>query len=219
MELTSLNITIAIISILAALAVCFLAHGRLSDPNKAFNFEVKAERGMIRFIATNSIKPSLGFEAHFYPKARDQVESIILKENGVEMEEHVYRTGRERPATVLPRVQQYFGKRVYTFIGTNTDTNHLNIAQLGELFIAMGLEDRLGKSDDRVEFEMGLLHDLLFGFYYDQLELASSVYSPAMYNSIVGASREFAKVNARSFNIVGDTPAKPVNFKWMAQAA
>ncbi|AGB07141.1 hypothetical protein [Vibrio phage VP4B] len=219
MEQTALNFTIAMIAILSVMVIAVLVYGRRVDPNKTFNFEIKPERGMIRFIANNPVKPSLGFEAHFYPKARDQVESVILKESGVEIEEHVFREGRERPATTLPRVQQYFGKRVYTFIGTNTDTNHLNVAQLGEMFIAMELEDRLGKSDDRVEFEMGVLRDLLFGFYYEELEAASTIYSPAMYNSIVEATREFAKLNSRSFNIVGEKPAKPVNFKWVKAAA
>lgn len=195
MEQTTLNFTIAMIAILSIMVVAVLAYGRRVDPNKAFHFEIKAERGMIRFIAHNSVKKSLGFEAHFYP------------------------TDKERTVKQEPHMQQYFGKRVYTFIGAITETQHLNVAQLGEQCITLALQDRLSRSDDRVDFDMNILRDMLFGFYYEELEAASTVYSPAMYNSIVEATREFAKVNSRSFNIVGDKPAKPVNFKWVKAAA
>ncbi|UVD32205.1 hypothetical protein [Vibrio phage phiKT1028] len=195
MEFTAFNVSITILTILAVLAFAVFTFNRKLDKNKAFKFKVVTERGMIKILATNEINPSLGFEAHFYP------------------------SGKNRRAEAEPRMQQYFGNRVYTFIGSGTESHHLNVNKLSEQFINMGLQDRLTASDDRVDFDMSLLKDLLFGFYYEELEEATNVYSPEMYNSIVEANREFARVNAGSFNLRGDEKPRVVNFKWIAQAA
>ncbi|UPT53980.1 hypothetical protein [Vibrio phage phiKT1019] len=220
MELNSLNIYIAIISVLAIVSIIFLTNTRRRDVNKAFTFEVFAQRGMIIMRANNHLKASLGFEAHFYPSERNKVDSIVTLQNGDEHVEHMYLEGREHPMHPRPRMQQYFGKRVYTFTGVNTDTHHLDIQRLGQQLVQMSLQDRLTVSDNRVKFDMSLIHDMLFGFDFENLEVANHVYSPEMYNSMISSAREFNRINAGSFRLNTELDrVSKVNFKWIKQAA
>lgn len=159
--------------------------------NHAFKFKVKQSRVAVIFQAVNTANPALSFEAHFYSKNKDSV-------------------GDRRPRAAM---QQYFGKRVYTFVVSNTDRARLNIDEIGAQLINLALADRLCKHQERVDFELGLIRDMLFGFDYEGLEKAKDTYSPEMFDSMTTTSREFnTEINSLSFN---HTPAKEVKFKWV----
>lgn len=220
MEFTSLHAAVAIIFTLSVIALYTYFNGLRRDPNKAFTFNIRSERGIILVEVTNQVNPKLGFEAHFYPTKREQVEEFVKSIDGEEMEIFGFREGRQRPAYAKPHMQQYFGKRVYTFRGVNTDSHYLDINLLGEQIIDMCLQQQLTMSEDRVKFDMGLLRDLLFGFDYKELQMATQVYSPEMFDSIANATKEFSKINALSYNLrSGEDEPRKVNYKWLQQAA
>lgn len=219
MEFTTLQAALAIIFTLSVVALYTYFNGLRRDPNKSFTFEVTNTRGVIIVKACNAVRSELGFEAHFYPTKREQVEEFVKSIDGEELEIFAFREGRQRPTYAKPHMQQYFGKRVYTFRGVNTDSHYLDINLLGEQIIDMCLQQQLTMSEDRVKFDMGLLRDLLFGFEYEEMQLASQVYSPEMFNSIVSASKEFSKVNALSYKIQSDSVQPKVSYKWLQQPA
>lgn len=174
MEFTTLQFVILALFLLAIAALYGYQTTFRKDVNKCFKFEVSNTHGRIVMKAINEMNPSLGFEAHFYSRPSVTAEPTV------------------KP---MSSMQQYFGKRVYTFVTTMDKNGGVDTTQIGQEIIKLSLADRRTMSDHRVDFDLQLIHDLVFGMYYDELQGAAVSYSQEMYDTMTSASREFIQCN------------------------
>lgn len=189
MEFTTTQIVLLTLFVLGIAALYTWQTNVRKDANKCFKFEVEKVRGRIVMRATNEVDPKLGFEAHFYARPNDLLEPNL---------------------EAVSNMQQYFGRRTYTFITNQTDNFGVNTAQIGQEIIKLSLADRRTFNDDRVDFDLQLIQDMLFGMYYESIQGAAISYSQEMFNSMISAGRNFIRINRELPNVPHKTGKAPM---------